>query len=439
MKRSSRLIRIFIKALVVLLLSTPLILVLLALETRPRIDPLAAPDSAEMTRVEQLLVQSAPRGMDTASRQAIDLGPDDLNLLLRYGIEVLQVEAPLGGRFELSEGSLKLDGSAPLLGSPFPVWLNISATLKSDKGMLTLERLQAGQLSIPGALVAQMVSRLRRYYMADTQAFEDISALLASVQDIRLDHGRLQFELHWDPALLTRIRDQSHYYLVSAEDRQRILNHYRLLGAILDAIPPANRAISLNALLVPMFAAAHQVSLNGGNAIAENRTLLMTLAMYVNGADVARLVGPSLSQNLPPVKEIEVRVQRRQDLAQHIVSSAAITASAGAGIARVLSSTKEAYDARYRSGFSFSDLTANLAGVALGTLATASDSSAAMIQARMLTLNSELEYLPEVTGNRDGLSETDFNQLYRDNPDEYQRRLEDIEALINDLPMFRAL
>ncbi|MFM1895384.1 MAG: hypothetical protein RLZZ385_458 [Pseudomonadota bacterium] len=441
MTRPRRLFRIFLKALVVLLLSTPLMVILLALETQPSVPVTTHQlDSSELSRVERLLVESAPGNIDSPTRQLINLTLEELNLLLRYGIELLQLDSPLGAIISLPDNQrLVLQGSAPLLGKGLPVWLNMSAVLSSQDSRMKLDSLQVGQLAIPGAMVSRLVDRLQRYYLADTHAYRDITALLENIQVVSLDPERLQLALQWDPALLVRIRDQARLLLVSATDQQRIINHYRLLTAIVDAIPATTRAISLNALLVPMFAAAQQVTLNGGDPVAENRTLLMTLAMYVNGADMSPLLGPALATSLPEARQIEVRVQRRQDLAQHIVSSAAITASAGAGIAAAVSNSKEVYDARYRSGFSFSDLTANYVGVALGRLATESENSARVMQSRLLLLSDEAEYLPAVSNNQDGLSESDFNNLYRENPDEYQRRIAAIEARVNELPLFKGL
>jgi len=139
-------------------------------------------------------------------------------------------------------------------------------------------------------------------------------------------------------------------------------------------------------------------------------------------------------------KFIEVRLQRRQDLAQHVVSIAAITASAGADFAELLSTTKEAYDARYRSGFSFSDLTANSVGVTLASYSTMNRQSALEMQKRMTNLQMESDYMPEVGGSRDGISESAFNAIYSDrNSSEYRQRILEIQAFIDSRPLFQGL
>jgi hypothetical protein len=166
--------------------------------------------------------------------------------------------------------------------------------------------------------------------------------------------------------------------------------------------------------------------------------VLQALAVYVNDENIGQLIGTDAASTVTAANFIEVRLQRRQDLAQHVMSIAAISASAGASLAQLLSTTKEAYDARYRSGFSFSDLTANSVGVAMADFATRDPESALKFQRRMIALEAESEYMPAVGNNRDGLTEVDFSEQYTDrNSDEYRLRLEQIQELIYQQSLFQ--
>ena len=127
---------------------------------------------------------------------------------------------------------------------------------------------------------------------------------------------------------------------------------------------------------------------------------------------------------------MEVRLQQREDLAQHVASIAAISSSAGSE-GQLLSTIKEAYDARYRTGFSFSDLTANSVGVALAEFATRNDASALEFQRRVITLSDDSEYMPAVGNNRDGMTEAAFSDQYRDRGSaEFAKRLREIQTMI---------
>ena len=193
-------------------------------------------------------------------------------------------------------------------------------------------------------------------------------------------------------------------------------------------------------LLETTFAAVYENSVAGADPLAENRTLLQTLAIYVNNEDIAKLIGADAASDLPTARFIEVRLFRRQDLAQHVASVAAITASLGPELAALLSTTKETYDARYRSGFSFSDLTANSVGVALASRAMQDRDSAIEMQKRLSELKTESDFMPEVGNNRDGLPESTFNAIYADSSStEYIQRMNEIREAIEAKPIFQGL
>jgi len=174
--------------------------------------------------------------------------------------------------------------------------------------------------------------------------------------------------------------------------------------------------------------------------VAENRAAFQAIAIYVNEEDIERFVGNSISSSVTNAKAIEVRLLRRQDLAKHLASIASITASAGPDVAAMLSTTKEAYDARYRSGFSFSDLTANTVGVNLASFGTKNSVTAKRLQTRIIAVKAESEYMPTVGNNRDGISESDFAELYQDRTSEmYLERMNQINELVFSSPLFADL
>jgi len=66
--------------------------------------------------------------------------------------------------------------------------------------------------------------------------------------------------------------------------------------------------------------------------------------------------------------------------------------------------------------------------------------SALEMQKRMTNLQTESDYMPEVGGSRDGISESDFNAIYNDrNSSEYRQRLLEIQSLIDSRPLFQGL
>lgn len=440
MENSQRILALTSKALLLLVLSSPVAIVLLALQSQPTVPANRPLNPAEISQIEQLLVNNVPQNIANQSLQEFSLSNEELNLLLRYAGEIMESTPPLSGQIFLTGNTLLTELSIPLNNRIFPLYLNLSAEFTGSSNEFQLSSLKAGYIRVPGNLVNNLTAWLKRQYLSNAQSYIEITELLESVQQIEISADRLNLTLRWEPTLLGRIRTQAQHLFVSDPDQQRIARHYNVLAQVLSEIPESTRAIPLTSLFKPLFLAAQAQTRLDRNPIAENRTLLLTLAAYVNQDDVRQWLNPELQDQLSPARHIEVRVQRRQDLARHIISSAAITASAGAVLARIISSTKEAYDARYRTGFSFSDMTANIAGVAIGRLATESVVSAELLQQRMTLLISDMDFLPPVGSSRDGLSESAFNALYRDsNSSNYQARVAEIESLVYELPLFQGL
>ena len=76
----------------------------------------------------------------------------------------------------------------------------------------------------------------------------------------------------------------------------------------------------------------------------------------------------------------------------------------------------------------------------MASYSTQDPATAIEMQKRLATLQTESDYMPEVGDNRDGISESDFAAIYSDrNSQEYQRRLADIQALIETRALFQDL
>ncbi|MEE3290338.1 MAG: hypothetical protein VX206_06360 [Pseudomonadota bacterium] len=436
----SRILRLLLRPLIVLAASTPIIMLLLSIETGPIVNSADSLTAEEITRIEQLLIESAPSSPGTPGRQSIDLNVDELNLFLDYGLNLLDLSRAWATQLSLEEGLLQSEVSIEILSDWIPLYLNINSEFVQVENRLQLEKVTVGKLQIPDRLIGIGLAGLRNNLTRATPVFEDINQLIANVEKIDISSSQMQVQIYWDPELIGKISDEAQQLFITDDDRIRIIEYYESINAIATTIPTDIRAISLNALLVPLFMEAQERSDNGNDPIDENRSLLQALAIYVSNEDLSQLVGETMAAEVPRAKFIEVRLQRRQDLAQHVTSIAAISALAGAELAKFLSTTKEAYDARYRSGFSFSDLTANTVGVTLANYLTANSASAIEMQRRLSKILTESDYMPEVGNNRDGISETDFNAIYIDrNSTEYNQRLEEIQSLIDARPLFQGL
>jgi hypothetical protein len=94
----------------------------------------------------------------------------------------------------------------------------------------------------------------------------------------------------------------------------------------------------------------------------------------------------------------------RHDLAQHFLVSAELTALVGAGLAETAGIAKELHDAQTESGFSFTDLCADLAGVAFARRVIEGKLSLDDLAASFRIS----DHLPDLTGLRDGIPRAQF-------------------------------
>jgi uncharacterized protein YpmS len=439
-KSRSTLLKLLTSALVVMLVSTPVIILVIALQSEAKV-PVAAPLSdVEISEIESLLLENAPPSTYAVSQQKISLNQAQMNLLLRYLLSTLNPKGHWAVQLTLAENTVNTQASIRFDLAGIPAFLNIDGQLSGDGHTLQLTKLSLGGLSMPNMFVDLLIDRVESRINSSSVDLTDINSLIGNVESLVVAPRQIHVALKWDPALMSKLGDQTQQLFVSDEDRIRVAHYYQLIADIITATPLDIRAISLNSLLTPLFTEAQAKTNSGSDAVAENRAVLQALAIYVNEGEIKRFVGNERASSVTDAKAIEVRLLRRQDLAQHLASVASITASAGADVAAMLSTTKEAYDARYRSGFSFSDLTANTVGVNLASIATKDSDTAKRLQARFIEVKDESEYMPTVGNNRDGISELDFAKLYQDrNSEQYLERMNQINELVLSTPVFADL
>jgi uncharacterized protein YpmS len=439
-KSRSTLLRLLISALVAMLFSVPVIILVIALQLDARV-PVGGPlSAAELSEIESMLLENAPRSTYSVSQQNISLNADQMNLLLRYAISTANLKGHWAAQLTLANDTVNTHASIGFDLAGVPVFLNIEGQFSSNGNKLQLSKLSLGGLPMPNMLIGLLIGRVESDINSSSLALTDINSLIGNVESLVVNPQRMQVTLQWDPVLMNTLADQTQQLFVSDEDRMRVAHYYQLIAEIITATPLDIRAISLNSLLVPLFTEARSRTNLGSNAVAENRAAFQALAIYVNGEEIERFVGNSISRSVTDAKAIEVRLLRRQDLAKHLASIASITASAGADLAAMLSTTKEAYDARYRSGFSFSDLTANTVGVNLASFGTKNSETAKRLQTRIIKVKAESEYMPTIGNNRDGISESDFAELYQDRTSEqYLERMNQINELVFNSPLFADL
>lgn len=426
------------RLLLALLITAPVVALLLAVQWNPSVLPGHTLNNIDIHTIEQLIVDNAPEQIGTPGERTLHLDREELNLLAAFALQTVPGLNEMAATVGLEDGSATVDLAIPLPTPLHTFYLNLQAQVRQSDELLELYAVRAGNLPIPTRLVRSGISAVQDSMASTYVNYEEFSDLQQSIRQVTFDEEAVLITLDWEPRLIPRVQAQAEQLFLSEEDKDRIVEYYRQIGGIVAALPAEASTVSLSDLMFPLFRTANARVTNGADAISENRTLLQALSLYVNGTDISQLGGGDSVTSNTSVRRVTVTIQRREDLAQHFTTSAAITASAGAGVAGILSNSKEAHDARYRSGFSFSDITANIAGVALGNAATTNPAEAHTLQQRLASATLETDYMPLVKMDFAGaMMEDDFSQQYQDRTSQaYLDRIAAIDEEIAALPVY---
>lgn len=418
---SLRRLRRALLALTALALLAVLLALALAVQAAPRWQPPAPMSAGDVARAQDFLRRNDPRQRPAGRLHVLLASEQELNLLAG---QLLARAAPGGGaRVTLGPGNALLQASLPLPHSPVGGWLNVEATLRQTAGLPEVKALRVGRLPLPGWVAEWLLDRL----VVQLGVTEQGRLAHDMVQHVAMAPGRLVLVYAW--------QDDSYQRLLgtllppAAQQRLKAYSEH-LAGLMQDA---AGGSVSLAQLLPPMFQLARERSV-GGDALEENRAVLLALALHASGRSPAALVPAARRWRQPP--PVTVTLTGRDDFPQHLLISAVLALEGGGPLADAIGVYKEVADSRSGSGFSFNDIAADRAGTRLGLLAR---SAPAQLQERLARPLRESDVMPDVADLPEFMSESAFLAAYGgiDAPP-YRRMLADIERRLDALALLRA-
>jgi len=395
-----------------------LLLVVLAVDGAPRVTARDDVSTDDIDRAVEMVRRYDPRRAAAGMLQTVPLRERDIDLLLHHA-----ARRWLGAntRVRVQPGLMTVTASMPV---PADRWLNVELQLRQTAALPQVANLRVGRLPVPtwAAPLALRAVAAHRGLQLDALLPVDY------VERVTLTASQVTVTYRSGQGTADRLRAA----LVPPADQQRMRAYQERLAVLSRQAKGAE--ISLATLLQPMFALAVARSASDGDAVAENRAVLLTLGLFANHRP-PELVMPG-ARNWPRPRALQATLQSRHDLALHFIVSAVIAAQAGTPLADAAGLWKELADARRGgSGFSFNDLAADRAGTRLGELATREPRR---LQAFMAESRAESDFMPIVSDLPELLPEAEFMALYGGVDGEgYRRILADIEARIDALALWQ--
>jgi hypothetical protein len=362
----------------------------------------------DVERIKQQWEEHDPQQMLPGQTKNLIVTERDLNLFFTYASS-RGLGNRLRARMELYQGSAYFWSTLALPFQLFGSYLNVSGMVSQHSGNLKFTEIRVGALPVPSwvsnMLVRSMYRRVQR-----TNEYAQYADIVQAVKTFQFQQGRLLVVYQWRPDMAMQIQSQGQRLLLSADDQARLRVYNTRLGEITQSLPGSS--VSLITLFQPLFSLAKQRSDSGEDPIADNRSIVLLLALYVGKQPIREFVDSDDAALYLQARQVTVTVFGREDLAQHFLTSAAITASADSGVAEALGVFKELDDSQGGSGFSFADLAADRAGVQFAELVARIPHDAQQAQRRLSKVESETEFMPRVDNLPEGIMNLELKQQF---------------------------
>lgn len=415
--------RFLFKLILWLIILVPLALAgafYLAVEQTPLVETNVRLTPGQIDRAKSILDQNDPRDLQDGEVKTITIGKRDLDLAINYFVYLI---GQGGSVVELRDGSVTAQATVQLPKNPIGKYLNIDVGLHETSGIPTLEYLQIGRLPIPGWFANEA------FKLAINAFYDKTGQRLAAdlIQRVEVTNRNMSITYQWDSDITDVVRTN----LVSAEDQDRLkLYNQQLVNVMSTGSGP----VKMINILRSLFHLAEERSTTG-NAATENRAAIIVLAAYVGGHSLRRLVPQA--DSWPQAPKRNVRLQGRQDFAQHFMISASLSMAGGNIFSDAVGLLKEIDDSRGGTGFSFNDLCADKAGTRFGERATAY-SRASEIQTRVARSLVESDIMPRADDLPEHMSESEFKRRFGgvDSP-RYNQMIAEIDRRVEQLPLYR--
>lgn len=390
--RRWRPVRVALFAVVALLA----LFVVLVIETAPLVAVSNPPGGAEVRAARAAFGRL--RGSLLGAGGELVVSSDDLaavTLLAGRGLRLKRNAAVL------ADDEVTVMSSIPLPGG---LWINLSAAAQPAAAGFPPLRLAAGDLVLTGrparwaAEAGRGLLRLRGV---------QLPPLDRMVQGLTITQGQVRLRLAGAMPRTHLVQDV--LALGGGQvDPARVANLLCSLRAQQRRQPAVDLAVHLGRVMAAVRATAPE------KMARDHRNAIVALALFTAGKNARRLVADQAVPDRCAGPLPDVRLAGRADLAKHWAISAALAAVGGLETGRLMGEWKELSDSMAGgSGFSFVDLAADRAGLAVGRAAV-DPARAAALRAQLVAISNERLLPRSVLSLAEGLPNDRFVARYRD-------------------------
>ncbi|TPQ26070.1 hypothetical protein [Methylomonas koyamae] len=371
----------------------------------------------DIQRAKQLL-QVRPE--ERSQLKTVNLDQKDLNIAASYLLDHF-VENTTQVHFGQDRIDCQIAVFVP--ETLFGHYLDFSFSVRQLNDTIRLKSFKVGEISIPDPAANLLIPAL----VIHTPLNDYWQVLTQYVKNVQIGPQTLEI------SYLGSIADAAKQLVIRKHAEYPNLHLYQQqINDIVNRHDPDWR-LSLIELLQPLFATAYQ-NTPEADAIQENRAIIIAVASYIYKRDLRRFLPLGLVYS----KEYPVFAYKRVDIPQHFIASALLAAVDASLLGERMGVDKELGDARQGSGFSFIDLSADMAGSRFGRMAIASQNKARLLQKLMAETKDYSAIIPEVQDLPEHMDEMDFKQRFeRVGSKRYQEVISEIDKRLDDLPLYQ--
>lgn len=413
MKMHMRRSRLFLMIVLIIFLLLPCAFIVLILEKKPAVTRTELIDSAIASHTRDFAKRSLNALLPQGKSRKIILtaSEDDLNSLMSV---MARGMSRLQGHVNIAGSGLYAEVTYRVMHNPVGDYVNLGIILSPSDTGLNIVKVKVGHIDVPG----KMALVTMRFLLDMLLGNKNGTVILNSIESVDFQKDRVNFRLRRIPDLMQRKEKIVQRFkalqdiLPHVADPETVRVYYtRLLE--LDNSVNAGKPVSLSYFMAPLFELAGQRS-NFNDPAEENKAALLALAIHLGDSRFEKFIGT--------VRPLDIKSQRRrhgnvllagrEDLRRHFVFSAAIKIITDSGITSAIGEFKELLDAaRGGSGFSFADLTADIAGQRLAETATG-QSAARKVQEILSAQADEALFFPRIHDLPEDISQSQFERIY---------------------------